>query len=216
MTQENTIQVDVISDVVCPWCIVGFRQLGLALQQTGLKAALRWHPFELNPQMPPKGQNLREHIAEKYGTTDAQGAQARENLAALGASLGFQFNYTDDMRMVNTFKAHQLLDWAEEHDLQTPLKLALFDAYFTENLDVYQDDILIRTATKVGLPEDGARDLLVAGTRADSVRQKQQFWTSRGISGVPAMVFERKYLVTGAQGQDNYAQILTRCLEEAA
>ncbi|MGR3616594.1 MAG: DsbA family oxidoreductase [Paracoccaceae bacterium] len=212
----SPIQVDIVSDVVCPWCIVGYRQLGLALAETGLKAAVRWHPFELNPQMPAEGQNLREHIVEKYGTTAEQSVQMRDQLSTLGRSLGFQFNYSDDMRMVNTFKAHQLLDWAEEHDLQNALKQALFATYFTDNADVSHSDVLVQTAENVGLNKAEAVRILDSGERAALVREKQAFWTSRGISGVPSMVFAGKYLTTGAQGQENYTQILTRCLEEAA
>ncbi len=210
------VQIDIISDVVCPWCIVGFRQLDLALQQTGVLARLRWHPFELNPAMPPEGQNLREHIVEKYGSTREQSQQVRERLTALGAELGFAFNFNDDSRIVNTFAAHQLLDWAEHEGRQHPLKLALFDAYFTQQQDVSDIDVLMQVVRAAGLNPDAARGALAGGTHAAAVRKKQQFWTSRGISGVPAMVFGGKYLLTGAQGQDTYAQVLQRCLSEAA
>ncbi|MFY2826198.1 DsbA family oxidoreductase [Ruegeria sp. MALMAid1280] len=210
------VQIDIISDVVCPWCIVGFRQLDLALKQENVLARLRWHPFELNPAMPPEGQNLREHIMEKYGTTAEQSQQARDRLTQLGAELGFAFNFDDDSRMVNTFAAHQLLDWAESQGRQHPLKLALFQAYFTNQKDVSQTDILLDTVTAAGLDADVARSALESGAHVATVRQKQEFWTSRGISGVPSMVFGGKYLLTGAQGTDTYAQVLQRCLAEAA
>ncbi|SPJ27426.1 DsbA family oxidoreductase [Falsiruegeria mediterranea] len=210
------VQVDIVSDVVCPWCIVGFRQLDQALTRSGFLANLRWHPFELNPSMPPEGQNLREHITEKYGTTAEQSQQARDRLSALGAELGFAFNFTDDSRMVNTFKAHQLLDWAEDQQLQHPLKMALFDAYFTQARDVSDAQVLADVAQSVGLDRDSATQVLDSGERRQQVREKQGFWTSRGISGVPSMVFGGKYLVTGAQGADTYEQLLRRCVEEAA
>ena len=105
----NTVQVDIVSDVVCPWCYVGFRQLEQALGMTGLGAVVRWHPFELNPDMPPEGQNLREHLMQKYGITAEASQTARARLTALGAELGIDFRYSDGMRMVNTFAAHQLL-----------------------------------------------------------------------------------------------------------
>ncbi|MBO9450124.1 DsbA family oxidoreductase [Tropicibacter sp. R16_0] len=210
------VQVDIVSDVVCPWCIVGFRQLDQALTRTGFLANLRWHPFELNPSMPPEGQNLREHITEKYGTTAEQSQQARDRLSALGAELGFTFSFTDDSRMVNTFKAHQLLDWAEEQQLQHPLKMALFEAYFTHGRDVSDAHVLADVAQSVGLDRESATQVLDSGERQQQVREKQGFWTSRGISGVPSMVFGGKYLVTGAQGADTYEQLLRRCVEEAA
>lgn len=219
MTMSETrpvVQIDIVSDVVCPWCIVGFKQLDQALQQQSVLARLRWHPFELNPQMPPEGQNLREHIMQKYGSTAEQSVQARERLTSIGAELGFAFNFTDDSRIVNTFQAHQLLDWAEGQGWQHPLKLALFDAYFTEQKDVSKLDVLADAAEAAGLDPQDARAALASGDHQAPVRQKQQFWTSRGISGVPAMVFAGKYLTSGAQGAETYVGVLNRCLQEAA
>lgn len=210
------LQIDIVSDVVCPWCIVGFRQLDLALKQENVLAQLRWHPFELNPTMGPEGQNLREHIMEKYGSTPEQSQQARDRLIAIGAELGFAFNYDDDSRIYNTFAAHQLLDWAETQGRQHPLKLALFDACFTQQLDVSDPEILIAAVQAAGLDPQAARVALNSGDHVAPVREKQQFWTSRGISGVPSVVFGGKYLLTGAQGTDTYAQVLQRCLAEAA
>lgn len=210
------VQIDIVSDVVCPWCIVGFRQLDLALKERNVLANLRWHPFELNPNMPPEGQNLREHIMEKYGSTVEQSQQARDRLTQIGAELGFTFNFNDDSRMVNTFAAHQLLDWAETQGRQHPLKMALFEAYFTNQQDVSQSEVLLDAAQAAGLDRDAARAALTSGDHSASVREKQQFWTSRGVSGVPSMVFAGKYLVTGAQGAETYSNLLQRCLTEAA
>ncbi|WP_170764465.1 DsbA family oxidoreductase [Ruegeria lacuscaerulensis] len=210
------VQIDIVSDVVCPWCIVGFRQLDQALQRLNVLARLRWHPFELNPTMPPEGQNLREHIMEKYGSTSDQSQQARDRLTQIGAELGFVFNFDDDSRMVNTFRAHQLLDWAETQGRQHPLKLALFRAYFTDQRDVSDVDVLLDAVHAAGLDRDDASAALSSGAHGAPVREKQNFWTSRGVSGVPSMVFGGKYLLTGAQGADNYAHVLQRCLAEAA
>ncbi len=210
------VQIDIVSDVVCPWCIVGFRQLDQALQQQNVLARLRWHPFELNPTMPPDGQNLREHIMEKYGSTPEQSQQARDRLTQIGAELGFVFNFREDSKMVNTFAAHQLLDWAETQGRQHPLKLALFAAYFTDQKDVSDVDVLLDAVRSAGLEPELAKAALASGDHVAPVRKKQQFWTSRGISGVPSMVFGGKYLLTGAQGTDTYAQVLQRCLAEAA
>ncbi|WP_282150961.1 DsbA family oxidoreductase [Ruegeria atlantica] len=210
------VQIDIVSDVVCPWCIVGFHQLDLALKEQNVLANLRWHPFELNPNMPPEGQNLRKHIIEKYGSTAEQSQQARDRLTQIGAELGFTFNFNDDSRMVNTFAAHQLLDWAETQGRQHPLKMALFEAYFTNQKDVSQSEVLLDAAQAAGLDRGAARAALTSGDHIAPVREKQQFWTSRGVSGVPSMVFEGKYLATGAQGAETYSDLLQRCLTEAA
>ena len=213
---QNTLslQIDIVSDVMCPWCIVGYRQLEQALAMVGVGAFIRWHPFELNPQMGPEGQNMGEHITQKYGITAEQSAQNRANLVEIGTGLGIDFQFSPDSRMVNSFAAHQLLHWAQGQNLQHPLKLALFDAHFTQGRDVSDHAVLVDIATSVGLDGDSAAEVLATGSHADKVRELQGVWTSQGISGVPSMIFEGKYLVTGAQGAENYAQILQKVLSE--
>ncbi|WP_420013845.1 DsbA family oxidoreductase [Tateyamaria sp.] len=214
--QGPVVQVDIVSDVMCPWCIIGFRQLEQALGVTGTGARIRWHPFELNRDMPPEGQNLAEHIAQKYGSSPEQSAQNRAHMKTLGDSLGINFNFTDDSRIVNSFAAHQLLDFALSQGAQHPLKLALFQAHFTDGKDVSDIATLLDVAESVGLDRDAAAQVLESGALAASVREKQEFWTSRGISGVPSMVFGGKYLLTGAQGVKNYADILQKVAAEEA
>lgn len=203
-----TLRVDIVSDVVCPWCVIGYHQLARASVETGIDLDVHWHPFELNPQMAEEGENLRDHLAAKYGTTPEGSRKARAKLTEMGAALGFEFNYADDMRMVNTFRAHQLIDWAGEQARAHDMKLALFAAFFTRREDLNAIDVLADAAGDIGLDRDAALAMLETGERAQGVRNKEQFWTSRGISGVPAMVFERRYLVTGAQGEEAYAHIL--------
>jgi len=220
MPQETTapapLQIDIISDVMCPWCIIGFRQLEQALTASGTSALIRWHPFELNPAMPPEGQNLREHVAEKYGATPEQSAQTRSQMEKIGSDLDFEFRFDDDSRILNTFAAHQLLGWAQEQGQQHPLKLALFKAHFTDQRDVSDIDVLVDVAAEIGLDATQARETLTTASHAEQTRTHQSFWTERGISGVPSMVFEGKYLMTGAQGAQNYAQILEKVLAERA
>ncbi len=210
------IQIDIVSDVMCPWCIGGFRQLEQALGVTGMGAQIRWQPFELNPAMGPEGQNLSEHIAEKYGSSPEQSAQNRAQLQQLGATLGIDFQFSPDSKIVNSFAAHQLLEFALSVGLQHPLKLALFEAHFTKQRDVSDQQVLLDVAESVGIVRDDAAQVLEAGALADSVREKQAFWTGHGISGVPSMIFAQKYLVTGAQGADAYAQILRQVAQEEA
>jgi len=212
--QSAEIQIDIVSDVMCPWCIIGFRQLEQALGATGTAAYVRWHPFELNPQMPPAGQNLQEHITGKYNVSAEQSAQNRAQMQALGGDLGIDFQFSGDSRIVNTFAAHQLLDWAQEQGLQHPLKLALFEAHFTQERDVSWHEVLVQVAAEVGLDGAEARAVLADGRRGTQTRAQQQFWTSKGIVGVPAMVFDGKYLLTGAQGAPNYAQMVQKVVAD--
>jgi len=210
------LRIDIVSDVVCPWCIVGYRQLLQALAETGVQADVKWHPFELNTDMAPEGQNLREHIIEKYGITREQSDTARAHLTNVGAELGFTFNFTDDSRMVNTFLAHQLIEWADEQGRQTDMKLALFDAHFTDARDVSDLATLVDVAADLGLDADAARIALEGGHMAWNVRSMQKFWIDKGVRGVPAMVFDGKHLLTGAQGTTTYVQLLGRMTQTTA
>ena len=202
------LRIDIVSDVVCPWCYVGFTQLRAALDQAGREAEIHWHPFELNPQMPPEGENLREHIARKYGSTPEESDAARARLTALGETLGIAIRFSEDSRIVNTFRAHQLLDLAAEQGLQTTLQLALFEAYFGAGRDVSDIEVLVDVATQAGLDPDVARTTVETDARLGVVRQKQKVWTSQGVTGVPAMVFDQRFLVTGAQGTETYARFI--------
>ena len=159
----SAIRVDIVSDVVCPWCIVGLRQLQTAAESTGIAIDVHWHPFELNPQMSDDGQNLQEHICEKYGTTVQESTDNRQKLTDIGTDLGFSFQFDEHSRMVNTFKAHQLLHWANLHGKKHALKQALFSAYFTEQLDVNDSDVLLGVVESVGLDKEEAKAALADG-----------------------------------------------------
>ena len=213
------IRIDIVSDVVCPWCIVGYRQMMQAVEETGANVEVHWHPFELNPNMPPEGQNLGEHVVEKYGSTKAESVMNRERLTSIGTDLGFEFAFTDDMRMHNTFNTHQLLHWANEQGRGNDLKQAFFTAHFTHGRDLSDDEVLADVAAEIDLDRAAALEVLTSQRFANETRSEEQFWVQQGISGVPAMVFERKYLVTGAQGAENYAGIfkqLAKMDEKAA
>ena len=210
MTDDNDtrLRIDIVSDVVCPWCAIGYSQLKRAIDQTGTPVQILWHPFELNPQMPAEGQNLREHIVEKYGTTAEESDKTRARLTDLGASLGFTFNFTDDSRMVNTFRAHQLIEWAETHGRQTDMKLALLKAHFTDARDVSDIATLATIAGELGLDANDAEKAIGTARHAAEVRAMEKFWIEKGVRGVPSMVFNLRHLVTGAQGVETYARLL--------
>ncbi len=216
MTEPSErLRIDIVSDVVCPWCVIGYHQLRTALEQTGTEADIHWHPFELNPHMAPGGENLREHLAAKYGTTPEGSRQARARITAIGADLGFRFVYADDMRMYNTNAAHRLIHWAGPAGKAHELKMALFGAFFTHRQAIDQTDVLVDVAAGAGLARDAAAQALASRTIAEEVRDAERYWTARGIQGVPAMVFDRRHLSTGAQGIESYARVL-HALREGA
>ena len=206
--RDAPIKVDIVSDVVCPWCVIAYHQLAAAAEIIGLDLAVRWHPFELNPQMAGEGENLREHLAAKYGTTPEGSREARKRLTAMGAEVGFTFNYADDMRMWNTFRAHQLVDWASQFGAAHHAVLALFSAFFTHRRSVHEVETLSGIARDLGLDENEAQRVIENEERALGVRERESYWTKRGIQSVPTMIFQDKYLVSGAQGVERYRLIL--------
>ena len=208
------LRIDIVSDVMCPWCIIGYRQLAQALEATGTAHEIHWHPFELNPQMPPEGQDGFEHVAEKYGSTRAQSEESRTRMTALGADLGFEFRWDEAFRMHNTFNAHQLLHWAEMQGRKHDLKMALFSAHFTDRRTLSDDTVLADVAGEIGLDPAEALAVLQDQRFANDVRQVQSFWLKQGIQGVPAIIFDRQHLVTGAQGVENYTNILNQLTKE--
>ncbi len=205
---STPLRIDIVSDVMCPWCIIGYHQLTTALAATDTKHEIHWHPFELNPDMPPEGQNVREHIMEKYGSTAEDSEQSRKQTTALGAELGFDFQFAEDMRMHNTFNAHQLIHWADTHGREHDMKQALFTAHFTFRRDLSDIEVLADVAEETGLDRTEALAVLKDQRFAPEVRQMQNFWLQKGIRGVPAVIFDSQHLVTGAQGVENYTRII--------
>ena len=209
-TPQQPLKIDIVSDVVCPWCVIGYRQLAQALEETDTEYEIHWHPFELNPNMPFEGQNLREHVAQKYGRTDKQSEESRGQRTAAGAAVGFDFNFTDDTRMHNTFNLHQLLHWANGQGRMHDLKQALFTAHFTNNRNISDNIVLADIATEIGLDRTEALDVLANQRFANEVRDSEQWAREQGIQGVPAVIFNDRHLVTGAQGVNNFKSILVQ------
>lgn len=214
MSSEAPMQlrVDIVSDVVCPWCIIGYLQLNKAVAQMPgeFELDIHWQPFELNPHMPAEGQELGEHIAQKYGSSPEQSRGARQRLVDIGDSLGFQFDYFEGMRMVNTFKAHQLLTWAVASGKQTALKLALFKAFFSQRKDVSDNRELVAIAATVGLEAEQAARVLEEGTYAQQVRREQAQWLEREVHAVPTFFVQGSYMIPGAQDSTLFVRALQR------
>ena len=207
---KQTIAIDIISDIVCPWCIIGYKRLekALAMVADKIDGEIHWHPFQLNPTIPEGGENLRSHLAAKYGTTLEGSIKARANLTQIGADLGFTFDYFDEMKTFNTFKAHQLLHYARTQGKETELKLRLFSAFFSERKAVDQIDVLVKEAAAVGLDKTESRKLLEDEHYADAVRQEKNHWVARGVSSVPTFVFNDSQAVAGAHEPETLAQVL--------
>lgn len=224
------LRIDFVSDVSCPWCVIGLKALDQALARVGgeITAELQFQPFELNPQMGPAGQEITEHITEKYGISPAQAQANRENIRARGAQLGFTFSMgmaTDvkagamdggdaggksRSRIYNTFDAHRLLHWAqlEGQAQQRALKEALFKAYFTDGQSPASHEVLVQLAAEAGLDAARAREILASGEYAAQVREREQFYTSQGIHSVPAIIINQRHLISGGQPAEVFEQAL--------
>ena len=210
------LKIDIVSDVVCPWCTIGYKRLEKAIIALDIQdqIEIEWHPFELNPNMPAEGQNITEHLAEKYGATAAQQEESKQNMTEVGEELGFTFDYFDDMRMVNTFNAHVLLEYAKDFGKQTELKMRLTTSFFSERKDVSKRDILKQALLEVGLnAEEGLAKLDNEEVR-NQVRFKQKYWKNLGVNSVPTIVFNRKSAVTGAQPIATFKQVLSEFIKE--
>lgn len=213
MTQPLTI--DFVSDIACPWCAIGLSSLQLALARVGeaVDAQIAVHPFELNPQMGPDGESIVDYLGKKYGRTPAQIAETHAAIRERGASVGFDFG--PRTHVYNTFDAHRLIHWAGIEGKQLPLKLALLRAYHSEGKDPGNHDVLIEAAQSVGLDAVQAREVLQNGTYADDVRAAERNNAAMSIQSVPAIIFNRRYLVSGGQPVETFVQVIEQILAEA-
>lgn len=214
------LRIDFVSDVMCPWCIIGLKSLEAALANTAdiVTPELHFQPFELNPGMAPEGENTAEHIARKYGADPARAAASRGALREAAAAHNFQINSGPDSRIWNSFDCHRLLHWAgliaPAH--QRALKLALFEAHFTHGEKMNDTHVLIAAATKAGLNADAAREVLADGRYAQEVRAAQAQWRAADINAVPAIIFNRQYLILGGQPAEAFENIIRKIAAKAA
>lgn len=216
ISMTNKIKIDIVSDVVCPWCIIGYKHLEQAISELDLtnKIDIEWQPFELNPDMPPEGENLRAHSARKYGTTPEGSIKARANITEQARKAGFEFAYYDDMKMVNTRAVHVLLEYAKQYNKQHDLKMRLFKAFFSDQRDISDQNILHSILEEVGLDAQKALEQIDNPEKIKEVVNIESMWQQMGISSVPTVVFNRTSAVNGAHPVDTFKQILTELVEE--
>lgn len=210
------LKIDFVSDVSCPWCAIGLRSLEQALDNLGKEvgADIHFQPFELNPDMQAGGQDIVEHLTEKYGTTPDQIERTQEGIRVRGAELGFTFDMGKRSRIYNTFDAHRLLHWAELEGRQHALKRALFAAYFTEGRDPSDHEVLVDVAKQAGLDPVRAREILASDLYVKQVRERTQFYRERGIQAVPSVIINDKYLIQGGQPVAAFEQVLRQIAAE--
>ena len=208
----NSLKIDFVSDVSCPWCAIGLASLERALERLDgeVTAQLRFEPFELNPGMAPGGQDITEHLTQKYGSTPQQQKTARDAIRARGAAVGFDFREEGRGRIYNTFNAHRLLHWAGLAGAarQHALKKALLKAYFGEGRSPEDPGVLVEAAGQAGLDPARARQILEGDEYAREVREREQFFLDQGIHAVPAVIINDRHLIQGGQPPELFEQAL--------
>lgn len=212
MTQS--LRIDFVSDIACPWCAIGLASLMQALARTRdvVDAEVVMHPFELNPQMGAEGEAIVDYLGKKYGRTPAQIAETQAMIRERGASVGFTFGPRDFV--YNTFDAHRLLLWSATQGRQLPLKLALLQAYHGDGKDPSNHDVLVEAAESVGLDGAEARAILASDAFADDVRDEEREYQGMGIQSVPSLIFNNRYLVTGGQPVEAFEQAIRDIAKE--
>ncbi|MDO5691094.1 MAG: DsbA family oxidoreductase [Pseudomonadota bacterium] len=208
----TSIKIDFVSDIACPWCAVGLASLQHALARSAdaVQATLHFQPFELNPDMPPGGEEINEHLARKYGGSPEQFEKNRAAIRERGAAVGFTFNPAGRGRIYNTFNAHRLLHWAglQGGDQQLALKRALLEAYHGRAEAVEQDEVLLAAVATARLDVEQARQILAGDGYAAEVREAEAFWRQAGIQSVPAVVINDRHLISGGQPPEVFEQAL--------
>jgi len=213
---KEKLKIDIVSDVVCPWCTIGYKRLEKAITELDIKDQIdiEWHPFELNPNMTVEGQKVTEHIAQKYGSTLEQQKESQKHMAEAGEELGFKFDYYDDMKMVNTFEAHILLEYARPFGKQTELKMQLTKAFFSDRKNVADRGVLKQILLDVGLNAEEALAQLDNEDARNEVKNKETYWKNLGVNSVPTIVFNQESAVTGAQPVHVFKEVLSELLNK--
>jgi predicted DsbA family dithiol-disulfide isomerase len=213
------LKIDFVSDVSCPWCAIGLASLERALDQLQgqVGAQVHFQPFELNPAMPAGGQDITEHLTQKYRTTREQQQAARDAIRERGAAVGFDFRKEGRDRIYNTFDAHRLLHWAGAEDAgkQLALKKALFKAYFTDGRSPEEHGVLLDAAAEAGLDASRASEILAGDEFGQAVREQEDFYTSHGIHAVPAVIVNDRHLIQGGQPPEVFEQALRQIASAA-
>jgi len=216
---KPVVDVQIWSDVMCPWCAIGYAQFAKAIEQLDgeIEVVTRWMPFELNPDMPPEGRSQAEHLAQNYQRSDEEIRQMRARMMAVAERAGFPMAFEgpngEAGMMWNTFEAHKLLRWAlavHGPEAQTRLKVALLKAHFQDHRHIGERNVLLDIAAEQGFDRAAAVAALDEQALAVAVRLEEQRGLEQGINSVPSFVFAGRYLVPGAQEPEVYAATLRR------
>ena len=213
---SKSLTVDVVSDVVCPWCYIGMRRLESALAEVSdIDVQVRWHPFFLNPWVPREGISRDEYLTTKFGSVEAYGKIASRVVDA-AASEGLQYNPGKVKRQPNTIDCHRLIHWAEASGKSAAVKQRLMELYFRDGGDLTDREVLVQAAADCGLDADSIRQRLATDEDVELISQQAQSAAQAGVSGVPTFILGNKYGISGAQPAEQLAAAIRQVAAEMA
>lgn len=212
-----TLHIEMVSDLVCPWCWVGLRRLKEAITKVPeLDVEVLFRPFELDPTIPAGGTDYKAYMKAKFGSDQSRerSNQMRAALIQYGEEEGIPFDFDRITRRPNSFNAHRVVHWAQGQSLGLVAKEALFDAFFSKGLDIGDHEVLVTLAAEIGLDPNIISDLLAGDADVDTVRNEQKLFQQMGISGVPTFIALRQIAVQGAESSDKLARFLKTAADQ--
>ena len=210
----DTLKIDIVSDIVCPWCVIGFRNLKKAMEElkSELDFEISWKPYELHPEIPKEGYNKNLYMQQKFGSSG--GKSRYDEITKIGESLNFNFNFSKAERIPNTFMAHRLLWKSEEYNLQTELSEALFSAYFTDGLDIGSKEILSQISKSVGMNKDETLKFLDSKEGGQETADLEMNFIEKSIGAVPTYFINDKYIIQGGQEPETFISFLRKIIQK--
>ena len=210
----DTLKIDIVSDIVCPWCVIGFKNLKKAMQelQTELNFEISWKPYELHPEIPQEGYDKKLYMQQKFGSSS--GRSPYNEITKIGESVGFEFNFSKTERIPNTFMAHRLLWKAEQYNLQTELSEALFRAYFSEGLNIGSKEILAEVSESVGMDKEEVINFLDSKEGGQEIADLEMNFIEKSIGAVPTYFINDKYIIQGGQEPETFVSFLKKIIQK--
>ena len=210
----DTLKIDIVSDVVCPWCVIGFKNLKKAMKtlEADLNFKISWKPYELHPEIPQNGYDKKLFMQQKFGSSS--GRSHYNEITRVGESVGFEFNFSKAERIPNTFMAHRLLWMVEKHHLQTELSEALFKAYFTDGLNIGSKEVLADLSTSVGLEKKEVIDFLNSEEGGQETADLEMAFIEKSIGAVPTYFINNKYIIQGGQEPETFVAFFKKIVRK--
>ena len=210
----DNLKIDIVSDIVCPWCVIGFRNLKKAMEElkTELSFEICWKPYELHPEIPQEGYDKKLYMQQKFGSSN--GRSPYSEIIKIGESIGFEFNFSKTERIPNTFMAHRLLWKAEQYNLQTELSETLFKAYFTDGLNIGSKDILSNLCESIGMNKEEIMNFLESEEGGQETADLEMDFIEKSIGAVPTYFINDKYIIQGGQEPETFVSFLRKIIEK--